>query len=95
LFAELRDRKLDLAPIVVFDPKLSRPAEVTDQGILRLSGLFETAPEPVVFNLAFVMDQGDWRLLGIRVSTQAAPGQPAAAAQSSTAKPTKPGTEKN
>ena len=52
LFAELRDRKLDLAPIVVFDPKLSRPAEVTEQGILRLSGLFETAPEQVDFDLA-------------------------------------------
>ena len=79
---------------MVFDPKLSRPAEVTEQGILRLSGLFETAPEQVVFDLAFVTNQGDWRLLGIGVSTQAAPAQPAAAARSSTAKPKKPGTEK-
>ncbi len=90
IFAELRYRRIDLTPVLLMDPKLVRQPEVDDQALLRLTGFFETAPEQVVFDLAFVPEQGEWRLHGIAVQTRPAPAQ-SASQQPSGAPATAPG----
>ena len=80
LFAELRLRKIDLAPIVVFEPKLLQAATVNENGLLRLLGLFETEPEQVLFDLVFAPEQGDWRIVGIAVQLRGAPPKAASSA---------------
>jgi hypothetical protein len=98
VFGKLRNRQLDLTPILLFQPKLYRKPEMNDQGMLRITGYFPTAPERVNFDLIFQPVQGKWRLFGIAANTervqpaQAAPGPqaapaPAAAPAAAPAKP--------
>lgn len=78
IFANLRKRKIDLAPILFFDPKLVRKPEITQNGMLHLSGFLPTRPEQVNFDLLFEKTDR-WRLFGIAVNTaptQTATGSP-------------------
>jgi hypothetical protein len=71
IFANLRKRKIDLAPILFFDPKLVRQPEITENGMLHVSGFLPTRPEQVNFDMLF--EKSDrWRLFGIAVNTSAA-----------------------
>jgi hypothetical protein len=66
-FAALRRRKLDLSPILFFEPKLvARPA-IRENGVLHLAGFLETTPEQVNFELAFQTIDGQWLLDSIAV----------------------------
>jgi hypothetical protein len=76
IFAQIRKRKLDLSPILFFEPKLVRPPAVQANGHLRLSGFFETQPERVSFDLAFAREANDWRLFGIAVEVAPPPISP-------------------
>jgi hypothetical protein len=80
LFSNLRNRKLDLTPILLFQPKLYQKPQMNDRGMLRLTGFFPTSPERVNFDLIFQPFQGKWRLYGIAANTQKAPVQQAAPA---------------
>jgi hypothetical protein len=79
LFASLRGRGLDLSPVAVIDPKLSRPPAIDKNGYLRLSGFFPSRPEQVNFELVFAVSGGAWRLFGIGLET--APTDAAVASQ--------------
>ena len=89
IFASLRKRNLDLALILLVQPKLYRRAEITPKGILRITGFFPTESEKINFDLLFQSVQGRWRLFGIsanavrpqqapsaQATPQAAPAQP-------------------
>lgn len=91
IFAPMRARKLDLTPILFFNPQLAQPPAVQDERFLRLTGFFATQPEQVNFDLAFQAWAGQWMLAGISVrtapadpqrtgATSALPSPPAAAA---------------
>jgi hypothetical protein len=84
IFGNLRKRELDLSPILFFQPKLNRPAGITDNGLLRMTGFFETKPERISFDMFFQSVGGSWRLFGLAVDV--AP-PPAAASQLSQAEP--------
>jgi len=49
----MRHRNIDLGPVVVVEPLLSREAFIDERGMLRLDGYFPTRPEQVNFELAF------------------------------------------
>ena len=53
IFAALRSRKIDLSPIMVFNPKLTSAPALQDGQVLRLAGYFPTSPEQVQFDLAY------------------------------------------
>ena len=93
IFTLLRRRKIDLAPIIYFDPKLVRPATINENGMLRISGYVPTQPEQVNFDMMFQKVANRWRLFGIAVNTTAAQPQapsldPAGEAASASAKGT-------
>ena len=72
IFTNLRNSKIDFAPIVYFDPKLVRPPEFTKEGRLRLSGFMPTVPQQVNFDMLFESVAGRWLLYGIAVNTSLA-----------------------
>jgi hypothetical protein len=83
IFAVLRKRDLDLSPILFFQPKLRSPAALTNTGLLRLTGFFETKPEQISFDMLFQQTEGNWRLFGLAVDVApptAAEQPPAASA---------------
>jgi hypothetical protein len=61
IFAGLRQRNLDLSPVIFFDPKLLRAPAVQDNGILRLTGFLDTKPERVLFDMGFQSVEGQWK----------------------------------
>jgi hypothetical protein len=76
LFSALRDRDLDVGPIVVIPPNLFREPSIDNRGRLRLTGFFPSRPEQVNFDLAFEMVEGEWRLFGIGVNTSRIEARP-------------------
>ena len=99
IFSELRSRHLDLAPVLLFQPKLFLKPEMNGQGLIRIVGFFPTSPERVNFDLIFQPVQSRWRLFGIAVNTTpAAPTKQTesapAADEPKAAAEDKPGSEK-
>ncbi len=78
IFKNLRDKKIDLTPVILFSPALQREPVINEQGMLHLVGYYKTAPQQVHFDLLFQPAAGKWQLFGISVRTVPAP---AAAAQ--------------
>ncbi len=83
LFTNLRMRNIDLEPILVIDPKVAEPY-INERGMLRIKGIFPSAPEQVNFELAFEKVRERWRLFGISVTTSPALAQSPAAAATTT-----------
>lgn len=59
------------SPILFFQPKLRAPAKLTDNGLLRLTGYFETKPERISFDMLFQPVRGNWLLFGLAVDVAA------------------------
>jgi hypothetical protein len=97
VFASLRARKIDLSPIMLFNPKLTSQPALQDGQVLRLTGFFPTTPEQVQFDLAFQHLGDRWMRAGIALN-EAPPGEGAQAAALSqpaqTAETAKPGEAK-
>lgn len=64
-FANLRTHGGDIAPVVLALPTLLRPAAIDENGMLRLTGWFDTKPNALFFDLVFQEVGGFWRLEGI------------------------------
>jgi hypothetical protein len=66
-FADLRTRGGDMAPVVIAMPTLVHSPAIDPNGMLRLTGSFDTKPNELAFDLAFQAIDGFWRLDGIAV----------------------------
>jgi len=60
IFQNLRERKLDLSPILVLDPQFTQAPEMNQAGQLQLVGFFPTRPLQVRFALVFQRVEGGW-----------------------------------
>jgi hypothetical protein len=69
IFAGLRERSLNMTPLVLYQPRLKRPATIDDKGVLRIAGFYDTRPLQIHFDLAFQAVEGAWRLYEIAVFT--------------------------
>jgi hypothetical protein len=69
-FANLRQQKLDLSPILVIEPQLSQPPSEIAPGRLQLVGQFPTRPQAVQFALVFQQLPAGWMIdeISLRVA---------------------------
>ena len=67
VFTKLRNRNLDLGPVVLYEPQFTRQPRVDRNGRLYLKGLFPTRPLQIDFELQFDAIAGHWRLHAIAV----------------------------
>lgn len=88
IFSSLRKGNIDLTPIIVYSPTLSREPEFGANGLLHLNGYYKTEPQRVQFDLVLQPIGGVWRLYGISVGTVPAPTAEAATAAAPPEKPT-------
>jgi hypothetical protein len=75
-FQNLREQRLDLSPVLVVSPELTKPPLVTQDGALRLTGVFRTQPVQITFVAVFRPVAGIWRVEGLSVNSQPAPPLP-------------------
>lgn len=76
IFANLRQRDLDLGPVTVIEPKLEREPFIDERGLLRVAGYFPSRPLQVNFDLAWQHFDGRWLLFGIAVNPAPAEAKP-------------------
>ena len=81
-FANIRQQKLDLSPILVIDPQLAEPPREIAPGRLQMIGQFPTRPQAVQFALVFQRVAAGWMIdeISLRVAPAEirAPPPPAA-----------------
>ncbi len=81
IFADLRNRNIDLSPAAIVAPEVSEPPTITPQNMLRLVGFFPTQPLQIKFQMLFQPVNDRWRLFGIAVDVVSPSTAPAAMAQ--------------
>jgi hypothetical protein len=84
IFADLRQRRIDLYAVALTAPRLSAAPHLESNGMLRLTGVFPTHPLQIKFDLLFQDVGKQWRLFGISIGT---PPAPAAVGQHGDARP--------
>jgi hypothetical protein len=69
LFQDFIDKKLDISPIKKLEPVFNKPAEINSDDVLVINGYYPTTPKRVVFRLQYLQEEGDWKLVGIKLDT--------------------------
>ncbi len=80
IFANMRQRGVNLTPVLFLPPNLSKQPELTGGNVLHLNGNFATQPAQIVFDMQFMQIDNAWRIEGLAVDA-VAPAQAQAAAQ--------------
>src|SRR4029079_4866954 len=77
-FANLRQQKLDLSPILVIDPQLAEAPREIAPGRLQMVGHFPTRPQAVQFALVYHRVGSGWLIdeVSLRVSPAENRGRP-------------------
>ena len=70
IFKEFRDKHIDFDIIAAKKPIGAEEPKVDDKGLLSLKGYFDTTPSRVNYDLAFVMSDGEWKLIKINVDVK-------------------------
>ncbi len=66
-FAAFRANRIDLAPVTWVVPRFTAAPRI-ENGRLKLTGFFPTAPMQVNFDLDYEPAEGNWRLFGMAVN---------------------------
>ncbi len=69
-FKGFRDQKIELDLIAAKQPVPVDEAKVDDRGVLTIKGYFDTQPNRVNYDLAFLPSDGDWKLIRINVDVK-------------------------
>jgi hypothetical protein len=67
-FREFHDRRIDIRAIKDLQPQFSQAATVNESGVLAVAGHYDTEPSQVRFELKYVNEASDWKLMSISVS---------------------------
>ena len=68
-FKQFLDKNIDLPSVVKeMDPVFNHPAAVNGDDVLVIKGYYPTKPSRVIFQLKYLEEEGDWKLVGIDVN---------------------------
>jgi len=70
IFKEFRDKHIDFDIIAAKPPIGTEEPKISDKGILSINGYFDTTPSRVNYDLAFIMSDGEWKLIKINVDVK-------------------------
>jgi hypothetical protein len=66
-FKPFADKKIDFDFVVAKGPVATKDAEIDEKGVLHLNGFFEGSNARVLYDLAFVPSEGDWKPIKLDV----------------------------
>lgn len=67
VFKVFHDKRIDFDLIAAKQPIASKPAQVSDNGVLMLRGHFDTKPNGVYYELDYILSDGEWKPIRINV----------------------------
>jgi hypothetical protein len=70
-FQPFLDQQVDLAEVEGIDPVFDNPPTIDEDGVLLLTGYFPTESARVEFEVSYVYEHPDWKLIGLAVSRAA------------------------
>jgi hypothetical protein len=70
IFKDFADKELTIDPIAALPPVPAEPAKIDENGILTLTGYFDTKPKQVKYRLRFLPSDGSWKAIGIKVDVE-------------------------
>jgi opacity protein-like surface antigen len=69
LFKDFLDKGIDLpAAIKGKEPVFNQPASINSDGVLIVKGYYPTTPNRIVFQLKYLQEEDEWKLIGIDVN---------------------------
>ena len=71
-FKPFVDAHIDFDVVVAKPPVATDEVRIDDDGRLMLRGYFDTQPSRVHYDLAFVMSEGEWKLIRLNVNVKKA-----------------------
>jgi len=86
IFAAQRREGLNLAFAAILEPRWTVEPQIEASGMIHMAGVFDVKPVPVVFDLLFTLQNGQWLLFGLSVGLAQPEPQAAAPAASAPAK---------
>ena len=70
IFKEFRDKHIDFDIVAAKKPINAEEPKVDDRGVLSIKGYFDTTPSRVNYDLAFILSDGEWKLIKIDVNVK-------------------------
>jgi len=70
VFKGFREQHIDFDLIAAKAPVSAEEPKIDDNGRLTLKGYFDTTPSRVNYDLAFIMSDGEWKLIRINVDVK-------------------------
>lgn len=70
IFKEFRDKHIDFDIVAAKKPINAEEPKVDDRGVLSIKGYFDTTPSRVNYDLAFIISDGEWKLIKIDVNVK-------------------------
>ena len=70
IFKEFRDKRIDFDIISAKKPVGTEEPKIGSNGVLALKGYFDTPPTRVNYDLAFIMSEGEWKLIKVDVDVK-------------------------
>jgi len=67
-FKSFADQKIDMAAISAAPPVASGDAQIDDRGALLLRGRFDVGRNRLLYELDFLLSEGEWKPLGLHVN---------------------------
>jgi hypothetical protein len=67
-FQPFIDKKIDISGVSKIDPKFDTAPEINSEGLLLVSGHYDTQPYRVVFSMRFYYELPTWKLFGLDVN---------------------------
>jgi hypothetical protein len=67
-FKDFSEKHIDIAYVAAMTPVPDKPVSINDDGVLTLEGHFETTPKKLKYNLGFIMSDGQWKPIRLKVN---------------------------
>jgi hypothetical protein len=66
-FKDFSEKHIDIAMVAARIPVPDMPASINDDGVLTLEGHFDSAPKKLKFILGYIMSDGEWKPIRLKV----------------------------
>ena len=68
IFKSFIDKKVDLTGIKDLEPVLEKTPYLDNNSLLCVQGSYSTKPSKSMFNLKYLLENGTWKLVGIKIN---------------------------
>ncbi|HEV7275658.1 MAG TPA: hypothetical protein VGN80_05175 [Devosiaceae bacterium] len=69
-FKVFRDQQIDLMVVAAMDPVEAGEPVFNEDGVMTLTGHFETQPQQIKYEVELLLEAGGWKMIGINVNIE-------------------------